>query len=200
MFYAICEGDPGSSTSPPFRFYKFKTLEEMKPCSVINEYSIVYNGDAPRQLAEFCSKDELESILTSLGKPAKFISIEQAADNLHQVAMAKAITWKPEKEVDMNNVATVAEPVTPAPVAEAPTPVATQKQSRPRFDKDAKIVCLVDEPPIRAGTNRHRNMQVVMQSATVAEAMEKLRALNPAPGGGVDIKIAIKAGAIKLEE
>jgi hypothetical protein len=200
MFYAICEGDPGSSTSPPFRFYKFKTLEEMKPCGVINEYSIVYNGDAPRQLAEFCSKEELESILRSFGKPAKFVSIEQAADNLHQLTTAKAITWKPEKENDMTNVATVAEPVTPVSAMEAPAPVATQKQSRPRFNKDAKIVCLADEPPIRAGTNRYRNMLVVMQSATVSEAMEKLRALTPAPGGGVDIKIAIKAGAVKLED
>ena len=88
---------------------------------------------------------------------------------------------------------------------EAPTPVQgnpapSSKQSRPRFNKDAKIVSLMDEPPLRAGTNRYRNMEVIMGSATVAEAMEKLRNLNPAPGGGVDIKIAIKAGAIKLEE
>jgi hypothetical protein len=34
---------------------------------------------------------------------------------------------------------------------------------------------------------------------TVGEAMEKLRAMSPAPGGGVDIKIALKYKAIKLE-
>ena len=51
----------------------------------------------------------------------------------------------------------------------------------------------MDTPPIRSGTNRYRNMEVVMGCATVAEAMEKLRALDPAPGGGVDIKIAVKA-------
>ena len=58
----------------------------------------------------------------------------------------------------------------------------------------------MDTPPIRSGTNRYRNMEVVMGCTTVAEAMEKLRALDPSPGGGVDIKIAVKAGAIKLEE
>ena len=75
-----------------------------------------------------------------------------------------------------------------------------EKEARPRFEKATKIVALMELPPIRSGTNRYRNMEIVMGCATVAEAMEKLRALETAPGGGVDIKIAVKAGAIKLEE
>lgn len=204
MFYAICEGDPGSSTSPPFRFYKFKTLEEMRHCSAINEYSIVYNGESPRQLAEFCTIEELDSILRSFGERAQSSGSDlHILRNLHEFVVAKAITWKPEKETVMSDITGIIESIAPAapvaPVAPA-APIKTESSSRPRFSKNAKIVCLVDEPPIRAGTNRYRNMLVVMQSATVGEAIETLRSLSPAPGGGVDVKIAIKAGAIELEE
>tara|TARA_R100001224_G_C3925065_1_gene116700 strand:- start:103 stop:339 length:237 start_codon:yes stop_codon:yes gene_type:complete len=73
------------------------------------------------------------------------------------------------------------------------------KQKRPRFNRNLSIVKLMDTPPIKSGTNRHRNMLAIMESATVGEAMEKLRAMSPAPGGGVDIKIALKYKAIKLE-
>ena len=73
------------------------------------------------------------------------------------------------------------------------------KQKRPRFNRNLKIIKLMDVPPIKSGTNRYRNMLAIMESATVGEAMEKLRAMNPAPGGGIDIKIALKYKAIKLD-
>ena len=75
----------------------------------------------------------------------------------------------------------------------------TVKQKRPRFNRNDKIIKLMDTPPIKTGTNRYRNMAAILASKTVGEAMEKLRAMNPAPGGGVDIKIAIKYRAIALE-
>ena len=53
MFYAICDG-------PPWFFLKFKTLEAMKPCSAIDEYSIVYS--TPEQLCNSCTKSELKAL------------------------------------------------------------------------------------------------------------------------------------------
>jgi hypothetical protein len=75
----------------------------------------------------------------------------------------------------------------------------TVKQTRPRFNRNDKIIKLMEIPPIKTGTNRYRNMAAIMASNTVGEAMDKLRAMNPAPGGGVDIKIALKYKAISLE-
>ena len=43
MFYAICEATPGSSGSA-YIVYKFTTLESLKECEAVNEYSIIYNG------------------------------------------------------------------------------------------------------------------------------------------------------------
>ena len=196
MYYAICGGVPGSD-GLPFLIYGFGKLEDMRHCEHVDERAIVYNGDEPRQLLDFCSLEELKSICASFGETIKFISPEQAASAVHTMTAIKAVTWNPEKENNMSDTATATLSVAPAP--EAPI-LATAKQERPRFNKDARIVCLMDTPPLREGTNRFRNMLVIMQSSSVAEAMKKLRALDPAPGGGVDIKIAIKAGAIKLEE
>ena len=67
-------------------------------------------------------------------------------------------------------------------------------------NKDHEIIKLVDEPPIRKGTNRYRNMEVILASKTVGEAISALRKLDPAPGGKTDITIALKAGAIELRE
>lgn len=198
MYYAICEGVPASNGAP-WRFFKFKTLAAMKSCKDINEYSIVYNGEAPRQLEEYVNQEDLTAIWRSFGlEPKKFASHTHAANSVHELTRNRATFWKPEKETTMSNVAEIIE--VDAPVEAVAKTAKTQKQTRPRFNKDAKIVCLMDEPPIRAGTNRYRNMALIMSCATVSEAMEKLRALEQAPGGGVDIKIAIKAGAIELEE
>ena len=67
------------------------------------------------------------------------------------------------------------------------------------WSNECKIIKLMDEPPIKQGTNRYRNMQVVLASQTVGEAITALRKLDPAPGGKTDIRIAVKAGAIKVD-
>jgi len=195
MFYAVCEGIPGSS-GPAYVIYKFNSLESIKECEAVNEYSIVYNGESPRQLVEFCSVEELHEIAVAIGGDLTYISHQQAADYVHQAVVKKAKNWKPQEEPNMsavhvdqfNNKAQKHEET------------GKKKQVRPRFNNEAKIKLLMDTPPVREGTNRYRNMKVVMESATVGEAMTKLRALSPAPGCGVDIKIAVKAGAIELEE
>jgi hypothetical protein len=60
------------------------------------------------------------------------------------------------------------------------------------------MIAQVKAPPIRSGTNRYRNMQVVLSCHTVGEALQKLKALSPAPGSATDIKLAERVGAIKL--
>ena len=195
MFYAICEGFPGSS-GPAYIVYKFPTLESMKPCEAVNEYSIIYNGDSHRQLIDFCSLEELIEIATCLciaftgTEEVKFVSLQQAADYVHSVVVKKAKLWKPEKESDMSTVH-VDQFNNKAQKAE--------KEVRPRFEKTTKIVSLMVDPPIRSGTNRYRNMQVVLASQTVGEAISALRKLDPAPGGRMDLRIAVKAGAIKID-
>ena len=194
MFYAICEGIPGSS-GPAYVIYKFNSLENIKECEAVNEYSIVYNGESPRQLVEFCSVEELHEIAVAIGGDLTYISHQQAADYVHQAVVKKAKNWKPQEEPNMSTVH-VDQFNNKAQKHEA---TEKKKQVRTRFRNDARIEVLKDTPTVREGTNRYRNMKVIMESATVGEAMAKLRALSPAPGCGVDIRIACDAGVIKLD-
>tara|TARA_R110000737_G_scaffold326346_2_gene340023 strand:- start:247 stop:873 length:627 start_codon:yes stop_codon:yes gene_type:complete len=207
MFYAICDG-------PPWFFLKFETLEAMKTCDAIDEYSIVYS--TPEQLFNSCTKPELEalvlnvllasdckehealaeSIRKQIAIPAseKLFTKERATKILHEIVVKQASFWKPKRGT---------KPMpTHTDVSDLPEPILVTKtrQVRTRFNNDDKIILLRNEPNIREGTNRYRNMSVVMDCETVGEAMEKLRALDPSPGSGMDIRIAIKAGVIELEE
>jgi len=56
---------------------------------------------------------------------------------------------------------------------------------------------LLAEPPIREGTNRYRNMFVVLRSRTVGEALDRLKKLE-SKGGMKDIHLAVKNKAIEL--
>ena len=211
MHYAICESNNENS---PYQVLSFTSLASMKDCKLIDQHSMVYNDKEPRQLIDNWQQDELESTWLSIllnSKKAhqkfftdltayrnmnnKFQNKEIAAQKLHEVVLFCVKPWK--KENQMND--TVETPTIHVDQFNNKAQKA-EKEVRPRFEKTAKIVCLMAEPPIRSGTNRYRNMQVIMGCTTVAEAMEKLRALDPSPGGGVDIKIAVKAGAIKLVE
>ena len=194
MFYAICEGVPGSS-GPAYVIYKFNFLENIKKCDAVNEYSIVYNGVSPQQLVEFCSVEELHEIAVAIGGDLTYVSHQQAADYVHQAVVKKAKYWKPQEESDMSTIH-VDQFNNKAQKHEA---TEKKKQVRTRFRNDARIIVLKDTPTVREGTNRFRNMKVIMESATVGEAIAKLRALTPAPGSGVDIRIACEAGVIKLD-
>jgi len=214
MHYAICNSDNENS---PYQVLSFTSLASMKDCTFIDEHSMVYNDKDSKQLTENWQKDELEGVWSSIilnDKKAHlkfsddfnlynpynrvsrgFQNKEIAAQKLHELVLFCVKPWKKEKQ--MNATAEV----TAVSVDQFNNKnQKAEKEARPRFEKATKIVALMELPPIRSGTNRYRNMEIVMGCATVAEAMEKLRALETAPGGGVDIKIAVKAGAIKLEE
>lgn len=60
-----------------------------------------------------------------------------------------------------------------------------------------RIKPLVDKPPVREGTNRYRNMFVVIRSQTVREALHRLKQLEP-KGGMKDIHLAVKNKAVEL--
>jgi len=211
MHYAICTSNNENS---PYQVLSFTSLASMKDCKYVDQHSMVYNDKEPRQLIDNWQQDELEgtwlSILLNSKKAHqrfitdltayrnmknKFQNKEIAAQKLHDVVLFCVKPWK--KENQMND--TVETPTIHVDQFNNKAQKA-EKEVRPRFEKTAKIVPLMVDPPIRSGTNRYRNMQVIMGCTTVAEAMEKLRALHPSPGGGVDIKIAVKAGAIRLEE
>ena len=211
MHYAICTSNNENS---PYQVLSFTSLASMKDCKYVDQHSMVYSDKEPRQLIDNWQQDELEgtwlSILLNSKKAHqrfitdltayrnmknKFQNKEIAAQKLHEVVLFCVKPWK--KENQMND--TVETPTIHVDQFNNKAQKA-EKEVRPRFEKTAKIVPLMVDPPIRSGTNRYRNMQVIMGCTTVAEAMEKLRALHPSPGGGVDIKIAVKAGAIRLEE
>tara|TARA_R100000664_G_C2733179_1_gene123290 strand:+ start:187 stop:822 length:636 start_codon:yes stop_codon:yes gene_type:complete len=211
MHYAICTSNNENS---PYQVLSFTSLASMKDCKYVDQHSMVYSDKEPRQLIDNWQQDELEgtwlSILLNSKKAHqrfitdltayrnmknKFQNKEIAAQKLHDVVLFCVKPWK--KENQMND--TVETPTIHVDQFNNKAQKA-EKEVRPRFEKTAKIVPLMVDPPIRSGTNRYRNMQVIMGCTTVAEAMEKLRALHPSPGGGVDIKIAVKAGAIRLEE
>ena len=199
MHYAICNSNNENS---PYQVLSFTSLASMKDCQFIDEYSMVYNTKEPKQLIDNWQQDELEgtwlSILLNSKKALnkfstelstyrsmknKFQNKEIAAQKLHELVLFCVKPWKKEKQMNDAVEATtihVDEFNNKAQKAE--------KEVRPRFEKTTKIVAIMDTPPIRSGTNRYRNMEVVMGCTTVAEAMEKLRALDPSPGGGVDIK------------
>tara|TARA_R100000656_G_scaffold109441_1_gene81463 strand:+ start:2536 stop:2862 length:327 start_codon:yes stop_codon:yes gene_type:complete len=80
---------------------------------------------------------------------------------------------------------------------EQPAPI-KPKHRRVHIKPDVIISKRMEKPPIRSGTNRYRNMVIVMQCHTVGEALKRLKALEKSPGGSTDIKLAEKAGAIAL--
>ena len=87
-------------------------------------------------------------------------------------------------------------------VSAVPQPVESQptQKKRQRFNPNLRITALMEQPPIRTGTDRHRKMQIVMDSGTVGEALERLKKLTPPIGGSADIKLAVRVNAIKLSE
>ena len=218
MFYAICDGVPGSD-GPPFLFYKFKTLKAAKMCKAVNKDSYVFDGkETVDRLNHLFTKEEITSVCEPFGK-------HSSAENFWVLTESKAKYWKPEKELNMNKFVTGSTSsvgvVTEQPDVDPHTRITLELDEmekaeptaeeaieaikkivtiKPKWSDESKIVKLMEEPPLKQGTNRYRNMQVVLASQTVGEAISALRKLDPAPGGRMDLRIAVKANAIKIEE
>ena len=211
MFYAICDGVPGSS-GPPFLFYKAETLGDFHNCPYISETSLIFDGNENvHRLNYLFTKDEIRGVCEPYNR-------FPSAENFWVIVHDKAKLWKPmdyyEEETKMNrfvkgrtsSVGIVTEQPDVDPHTRITLELDEMEKTEPTVkkatahNKDHEIVKLMEEPPIKKGTNRYRNMQVVLASKTVGEAITALRKLDPAPGGQTDIKIALKAGAIELRE
>ncbi len=180
MYYAICKSKLSNECAyKGYKFWMFRTLAEANESGKVDHNSIVYNGNRPEALLDTMSTTKLRNLWNKVGVPTAFDSMRQLVEHLHDLVDAKAILWKPDAETLMSE---------------------TEPKARTRLNPDARIFKQIEVPNLREGTNRYRNQQVILQCATVREAMERLRALQPSPGGGVDIQIAIKSGAIRLEE
>jgi hypothetical protein len=66
------------------------------------------------------------------------------------------------------------------------------------YHVDQTITPADKENPFRAGTFRHRNIEAVISSATVGEALERLRSFEVSPSNAADIKLAVEHGLITL--
>lgn len=207
MFYVISDGVPGSD-GPPFLFYKFKDLRvASKAMGVLANPEmlcnlVVYNDDSLESLKENYSKELIDSIWQSFGlKDCAEIEGGRWDNNkgfpnhntsclaLHSLVKKKAKLYSDQyiNQIVENKMEVNEE-----------KPKVTQPKSSNGFDPSDVIVALVKEPTPKVGTNRHRNQQVILESKNLAEALDKLRNLNPSPGSLKDVKIAIEAKAIEL--
>jgi hypothetical protein len=66
------------------------------------------------------------------------------------------------------------------------------------YANDQTIKRLLDAPPIASGSNRYRNMETVMASKTVGEALQALKNLTP-KGVPADIDLAVAKAAIEIQ-
>jgi hypothetical protein len=177
MFYAICDGVPGSS-GPPFLFYKAETLGDLHSCPYINETSLIFDGNENvHRLNYLFTKDEIRGVCEPYNR-------FPSAENFWVIVHGKAKHWKPEEETQMNVVkghTSTVGVVTEQPDVDPHTRITLELDEMEKAEptvtkvatnnKDHEIVKLVDEPPIRKGTNRYRNMEVILASKTVGEAI-----------------------------
>ena len=192
----------------------FKSLAQAKRCEFVDEFSILYSEQEPKQLIDNWQQDELEGTWVcillndkkalkhfsddyaeySLQKnptKTKFHNIEKAAQKLHELVLFCVKPWKEEDQMktDIDTIIDIVDQFNNKAQK-------TEKKKSSTLVDTTKIVALMDAPPIRSGTNRYRNMEIVMGCVTVAEVIEKL-------GGYASswhINHAVKLGAIKLEE
>ena len=57
MHYAICNSNNENS---PYQVLSFTSLASMKDCKYIDEYSMIYSSQEPRQLIDNWQQDEIE--------------------------------------------------------------------------------------------------------------------------------------------
>ena len=67
------------------------------------------------------------------------------------------------------------------------------------FTNENIITPLIDTPNVKAGSFRHRNMEIILQCKTVGEALKKLRAQDTGHGGMWDIRFAVENNAVTIQ-
>ena len=65
-------------------------------------------------------------------------------------------------------------------------------------DKTWPIRPVLEHPPIRPETDRYRKMEVVMDSETVADALQRLKQIEKPLGSMRDVRLALHHGAVEI--
>ena len=186
MYYGICRSETETS---PYQVLSFKSLAQAKRCKFVDEVSILYSEQEPKQLIDNWQQDELEGTWATIllnDKKAykkfsddfaeynlikkKFHNIERAAQKLHELVLFCVKPWKEEDQMKTNF--DVKPTLIKVDQFNNKTQKAEKKKSSTLVDT-TKIIALMEAPPIRSGTNRYRNMEIILGCTTVAEAMSK---------------------------
>ena len=197
--YAVLENNIESDRNEPYSYFVFPSMRELRNCTEIDEYSIVYS--TVDQLKEAYTEEELLSVMeASYNKLKSPLNNETTgylrAQGVHGEFFSYvdfiARKYKPvKKETKVS-----AEVVNIEPTAPIKTEPKAQRTARSKYDPDAKIVVTGDNP-YREGSNRWHNFEALAKSATVADALAAMKALTPG-GNSVDIRLALEKGAIQL--
>lgn len=197
--YAVLENNIESDRNEPYSYFVFPSMRELRNCTEIDEYSIVYS--TVEQLKEAYTEEELLSVMEASYDKLKspldndttgYLRAQGVHGEFFSYVDFIARKYKPvKKETKVS-----AEVVNIEPTAPIKTEPKAQRTARSKYDPDAKIVVTGDNP-YREGSNRWHNFEALAKSATVADALAAMKALTPG-GNSVDIRLALEKGAIKL--
>lgn len=197
--YAVLENNIESDRNEPYSYFVFPSMRELRNCTEIDEYSIVYS--TVEQLKEAYTEEELLSVMEASYDKLKspldndttgYLRAQGVHGEFFSYVDFIARKYKPvKKETKVS-----AEVVNIEPTAPIKTEPKAQRTARSKYDPDAKIVVTGDNP-YREGSNRWHNFEALAKSATVADALAAMKALTPG-GNSVDIRLALEKGAIQL--
>ena len=197
--YAVLENNIESDRNEPYSYFVFPSMRELRNCTEIDEYSIVYS--TVEQLKEAYTEEELLSVMEASYDKLKspldndttgYLRAQGVHGEFFSYVDFIARKYKPvKKETKVS-----AEVVNIEPTVSINTEPKAQRTARSKYEPDAKIVVTGDNP-YREGSNRWHNFEALAKSATVADALAAMKALTPG-GNSVDIRLALEKGAIKL--
>lgn len=220
--YLVLTNHNRSGRTEAYSCFLFSNLKDVDACNEIDEHSLVFS--TPQQLADMLSVRELEGMYLTLEPDAGhrrggFYTALEAAKAVTSAVQRRATSYKrirtmnddqtlaDELKAELENPGTAPKKGKKAKAAKEPK---TPKEPKPKKEKKASAIGKSafhveqaisptgKENPFRAGTFRHRNIEVVIASATVGEALEKLRSFEVSPSNAADIKLAVEHELIVL--
>jgi len=194
--YIVLENDNNSGKNTAYSFFHFPTLSASKECKEVNEYSIVFSDI--QQLQRDYSAEDLKWILVACNQyHFHKYNEDQHYINFFEYVETHSKKYKPIEKTEGKKMTEL----TPEATKEVLNIVADGTLTAMpihKLEPHVKIKKLMDSPPMREGTNRYRNMMVILNSDTLGEALQSLRKLEPSPGSARDITIAIQNKVIQL--
>lgn len=220
--YLVLTNYPGSGRSEPYSCFAFRSLADAESCPEVNSHSIAFT--TAQQLADVLTMAELDGMIQTLSPELNHRrgSMHHPLEAAKAVHMALLKIAKPYRKPDMTDDTNVAEATLEAELKNelenAPAKAKGKKAKAPKepkapkapkekkespvgrvtYNPDAAIIRTDKECALRPGTFRHRNQQIVFESKTVGEAVEKLKKLESSPSGYADVKLALEQGWIEV--